>query len=538
MELNKFLHTINIPATNERQVTDFVAVKGKQIDDAVLKIWDEYSQRLNVEPDGQAVLADECAVIDEAEIIASHPHSKTNTAAQAENTKSNAEMKFGQENNTAENKEEAKNRAFDLMIKNKDIKLPPGKVNQEYFIRFDIEHLGIPDLASVSFTGLETIGLRYIPEGRRIEGVPNRAGDHKITMHCVRKDRTNGRPIFDRDITLIVNPDPRSLWNNIPTPTDIIYYKPDEATKLVRVGDKTNPQFIGSSHEIRTYKTMIAASQRGRSHAHEGRPRDDDFRLMFNSAGWYIMVVADGAGSAQYSRKGSQIACETALNVCDLKLRQYNDSLKTNIRLSVTSKMHANDYHNKIVRTLYEVVGQAAFHAYRDIHNEATLRHFTLKDYSTTLLISVVKWFEIGWFIASFWVGDGGIAIYRRSPAYLKTLGEPDGGEYAGQTRFLTMAEIFDWDSMSKRIRFDIVPDFTALVLMTDGVSDPKFETDANLNRIEKWHDLWDDLNGNNAEHTRVDFAKVTEDSPKQLLQWLDFWSRGNHDDRTIAILF
>ena len=36
-----------------------------------------------------------------------------------------------------------------------------------------------------------------------------------------------------------------------------------------------------------------------------------------------------------------------------------------------------------------------------------------------------------------------------------------------------------------------IVPDFTALFLMTDGVSDPKFETDANLKSYDKWNELW-----------------------------------------------
>ena len=67
---------------------------------------------------------------------------------------------------------------------------------------------------------------------------------------------------------------------------------------------------------------------------------------------------------------------------------------------------------------------------------------------------------------------------------------------------------------------------------MTDGVTDPKFETDANLFKIEKWDDLWIDLS------KEVDFKDDNESSADQLLKWLDFWSPGNHDDRTIAILF
>lgn len=68
---------------------------------------------------------------------------------------------------------------------------------------------------------------------------------------------------------------------------------------------------------------------------------------------------------------------------------------------------------------------------------------------------------------------------------------------------------------------------------MTDGVSDPKFETDANLNNPDKWDALWIDFKENGVELT-----DDNEASKDQLLGWLDFWSPGNHDDRTIAILY
>ena len=69
-------------------------------------------------------------------------------------------------------------------------------------------------------------------------------------------------------------------------------------------------------------------------------------------------------------------------------------------------------------------------------------------------------------------------------------------------------------------------------MLMTDGISDPFFETDANVNRIEKWNDLWDSINA------EVELTDDNSESQYQLLKWLDFWSPGNHDDRTIAILY
>ena len=136
--------------------------------------------------------------------------------------------------------------------------------------------------------------------------------------------------------------------------------------------------------------------------------------------------------------------------------------------------------------------------------------------------------------MASFWVGDGAICLYDRKARSAKILGVPDEGEYAGQTRFLTMPEIFkDATALYQRLRFYVVDDFTALFLMSDGVSDPKFETDANLNSPNKWDALWDDLKENG-----VDLIDDNEASKDQLLDWLDFWAPGNHDDRTIAILY
>jgi hypothetical protein len=94
------------------------------------------------------------------------------------------------------------------------------------------------------------------------------------------------------------------------------------------------------------------------------------------------------------------------------------------------------------------------------------------------------------------------------------------------------MPEITQPTELYRRLRFEIVDDFTALVLMTDGVTDPKFETDANLLKVEKWNQLWADI---------TQTVNLTDDNTAaadELMNWLDFWSPGNHDDRTIAILY
>ena len=278
-------------------------------------------------------------------------------------------------------------------------------------------------------------------------------------------------------------------------------------------------------------KDIVAASQRGRSHAHEGKPRDDHFLLQFcKDTEWYIMAVADGAGSAKFSREGSRIACETVVEHCKNALMDSND-------FENAIKAYSEDETQlRSVRDFsYKILGNAAFKAYNAIKKEAERKEGAkVKDYATTLLLSICKRFEFGWAVASFWVGDGAMCVYDAEKHTADMLGMPDEGEFAGQTRFLTMPEIFsDSNSFYNRCRFKIYPDFTALMLMTDGVSDPKFETDANLQNIDKWDELWKDLADNGVELT-----DDNEKSREQLLEWLNFWDRGNHDDRTIAILY
>jgi serine/threonine protein phosphatase PrpC len=416
------------------------------------------------------------------------------------------------------------NRETSISPIKKPIIFPNGRVGQEYNFEFIAKDY-IASVEEISFDGLDAIGLQFCSETERIKGIPNTAGDHKIKIRYKLGDWERDKPeILEKEILLIINPDPRSLWNDIPTPKDIEYYKDDSAKAFVSVSSKDKDQ-KESSHK----KGILAASQRGRSHAHEGKARDDDFSVHYDKkTGWYIMVVADGAGSAKFSRKGSEIACHTVLDVCRERLSVPN---KFEEAIWAFQKNKSPENRKAVGDLLYNVMGGAAFKAYKNIEKESLEKGSPIKDYSTTLLVSICRKYRHWWFIGTFWVGDGGIGIYTKEPSYLKILGEPDGGEFAGQTRFLTMSEIIQSEEIYRRLRFDIVKDFTALILMSDGVTDPKFETDANLKNINKWNDLWNDLSQN------VELSNPNEESANQLLKWLDFWSKGNHDDRTITIL-
>ena len=73
---------------------------------------------------------------------------------------------------------------------------------------------------------------------------------------------------------------------------------------------------------------------------------------------------------------------------------------------------------------------------------------------------------------------------------------------------------------------------------MSDGIYDPKFVVEANLEKHEKWMEFVSDLQGNNEDNAKVEFIPNNSEIENQLLRWLDFWSPGNHDDRTLAVIF
>lgn len=379
------------------------------------------------------------------------------------------------------------------------------------------------------FEGLEQLGLKYIINevtGRfEIKGEPSEAGKFTFRICYRQHEWIKGMPILDRAFSVAINPDPKTLWKNIPTNLDIEYYQSDSECEYVKVEVKDGiPQ-----------KDIVVASQRGRSHAHEGNPRDDHYKVKHvNENGWYILAVADGAGSAKYSRKGSSLACEASVNHCFDFMSDEENVARFEKHISDYSQEPNDGNRKQLGDDIYHLVGSAAFKGFKAIEQEAQNHDNTpMKYYATTLLLSVCKRFEFGWFVASFWVGDGAMCIYDKDRQYFKLLGSPDEGEFAGQTRFLTMPEIFrDATSFYGRLKFSIEQDFTALMLMTDGVSDPWFETDANLNKIEKWNELYNDIS------EKVELVDDNEKSKEQLLSWLDFWSQGNHDDRTIAILY
>lgn len=351
----------------------------------------------------------------------------------------------------------------------------------------------------------DELGITYDLIENRFYGIPVKAGEYAIAFDYFK----DGEWLHGH-CTLIVTADPRSLWQVKEPAEDQLYPKSHSDHQCIHADGFT----------------IAAASRRGRSHEHAGSFRDDDFLIKnIDDTPWSILAVADGAGSAAYSREGSKIVVNTVGNLLTEYIQQHADTLNNHLEAWQTGieEQPEKQVTQALYTGFYEVFHQAAMAAIQAVEQIAVHHALPAKAFATTLLIAVVRQCGNKTFVCSLWVGDGAIAVY--SPDRLRLMGAPDTGEFAGQTQFLDKSVTAQFD---KRVNIGYFENIYSVMLMTDGISDPKFETDNGLLNQHKWNQLWDEIKPCLA-HETPDIA---------LHEWMHFFSAGHHDDRTLAMLW
>lgn len=332
---------------------------------------------------------------------------------------------------------------------------------------------------------------------------------------------------------LTVNPDPWSLWTVKGPTEELMRFDQDKD----RIANRHQSEI---KYEDDLF-TVIGASRRGRSHEHSGTFRDDDLGFWEDkSTGRYVFIVADGAGSAKFSREGSRMAIQflkekLPANLSAALWAADADNLQPTGKVGsmlVTLAYHAYDHIDKYVR------------AENEKHPEDK---WEVRDFNTTLLIAAVKCDAGGGMrLVTFSIGDGAIAWFGGEESALMCA--PDGGEFGGGTRFLTTKSVWekagkDYQAFYKERVFckRFTPEEakrTSLFLMTDGVSDPWFETDASLNDTTKWRTFLEDTLFSEGENKAGLKPYDTVDTKaRKLMDWLYFKIPGNHDDRTLIVV-
>src|ERR1043165_9780079 len=462
-------------------------------------------------------------------------------------------------------------------IIDQSVKIPNATVGKPYTAKIDFNALNWKDLSYTGIESLEEYGLSYDSDTGEISGTPIKSGDFKLQFQFRIKSEADNSALNIKPLAFVVNPDPKSLWKYIPSDEgkdeawkQANYWKPDTAEDFQPLLDKH----------------VVVASRRGRSHANVGSFRDDDFAFKeITGSGWGVVAVSDGAGSSKFSRKGSQLACNTIIEYFEGKLTPElsaefealaKNSQKESAGKDLTSEAMpvvepvvemttgsppagepapdstvppptdktevkepvTETAGQKINKFIYNLMGNAARTVYKTLEEFGKANNITLKELHSTLVFAAIKRYDFGYVILTFGVGDCPIGLMNKAGTEVKLMNWLDVGEFGGGTRFITMADIFTSDKFATRLGFKVIDDFSYLFLMTDGIYDPKFVVEANLEKLEKWKEFVADLQGSNEDKAKVNFDPKNKDMAKELGTWMDFWSPGNHDDRTLAIVF
>jgi serine/threonine protein phosphatase PrpC len=134
------------------------------------------------------------------------------------------------------------------------------------------------------------------------------------------------------------------------------------------------------------------------AHEHAGTFRDDDFSLFYiPDTEWSVITVADGAGSAIYSREGSRIAV-------DIVEKQFSGYLNAATITSLEEDLSQWQIgqQDEVTKQIAKKLNEQFFNVYYDIYKsiieeielQAKASNVPAKAFSTTLLVAVVRQYQ------------------------------------------------------------------------------------------------------------------------------------------------
>src|SRR6478609_7858716 len=123
-------------------------------------------------------------------------------------------------------------------IKQQPVRVLNATVGKPYETKFDFDKLKWKDITQFEFEGLQETGLRYDEITKQLTGVPIQSGDIRVKFKFKIEGQPEDAPYNEKLITLIINPDPKSLWKNIENDKNDPYWKEDNVTLFEPLGDR------------------------------------------------------------------------------------------------------------------------------------------------------------------------------------------------------------------------------------------------------------------------------------------------------------
>jgi len=242
---------------------------------------------------------------------------------------------------------------------------------------------------------------------------------------------------------------------------------------------------------------VIGVSVQGTSHQKNHLPCQDAHRYRVLPGGAALIAVADGAGSADRSDEGAQCAVAETIASIEAALAEGLPQDEAGWQALLT----------EVFRQARQAVAELA---------EA--ENVPSRAFATTLTCAVVsdEWLAVGQ------IGDG-VAVARGEDGELFAVTQPQHGEYANETFFLTMDEPLQQVQVQVYLR-----PIQALAVMTDGL----IRLAMNVSRNEPHHPFFQPL---------LAFAARIEDEAEAQEQLMGFLASDRicartDDDKTLVL--
>lgn len=214
---------------------------------------------------------------------------------------------------------------------------------------------------------------------------------------------------------------------------------------------------------------VVGDSVMGLNHVKNNIPCQDSHGYEEIDNGWGIAIVADGAGSAEYSHQGSEFVVKHALPLFK-KTIEENKWIKTK-KLPEQAKWHKLAKANlKALKGLLE--------------KHAKEKKMDLGQMASTIMVAIFS--PIGILCTHIGDGRGG---FSNEDGEWKPLFTPWKGEYANETIFLT-SDIWDEKQVDNFVESNVINEVPfAFTLMSDGLEMHSFECSVWDEKAEKYYD-------------------------------------------------
>ncbi len=278
---------------------------------------------------------------------------------------------------------------------------------------------------------------------------------------------------------------------------------------------------------------VVGASLIGKSHIATDTPCQDSFAHALLENRWGIAVVADGAGSASHSDKGSSFVVKACIKAFSqlIDREQWHENTET-LPDADTWALEAN-------KALKEVRAALEFFA--------TESEVEVTALACTIIVLIYS--PLGFLLTH--IGDGRAAVQIKKNAHWRSAITPHKGTEANETVFITSAIWEENEVETLEVSGVSVPESRvipcrplAFALLSDGCEKHSFECSDFNEKEQKWSDpnlpypkFFNPLTSNLK-------AAMESDIPQELLQekWAAFLAQGTKglrqepDDKTMVI--